>query len=148
MNMNERPDWNDYFMDILDALKLRGTCPRRQCSALIIDERHHLLSSGYNGGPSGIANCFESPCGGQDDEKGDTRNCIALHAEENAVLHLEGNARNAHTMYCTNLPCFHCSKIVAQTSIIKVIYRDDYADKRGLDLLNKKGLEIIQYQKN
>lgn len=132
-------------MDILDSLKLRGTCPRRQCSALIIDERHILLSTGYNGSPSGIANCFESPCGGQDDEKGDTRNCIALHAEENAILHLEGNSRYAHTMYCTNLPCFHCAKIICHSEIKVVIYREDYADKRGLNLLQQKGIEIYQY---
>ena len=141
-----RPNWDNYFIDILDSLKLRSTCPRRQCSALIVDERHVLLSTGYNGTPSGIENCIDSPCGGQDDETGDTRNCAALHAEENAVLHLEGNARNAHTMYCTNLPCFHCAKIICQTTIKQIVFREDYADKRGLELMKKKGLSIKRYK--
>ncbi|MBS3914825.1 MAG: hypothetical protein KG003_10010 [Bacteroidetes bacterium] len=126
-------------------MKERGTCPRRQCSALITDDKFHILSTGYNGAPSGIDNCIEHPCGGQDDEKGDTRNCIALHAEENAVLHLEGNSRFAHYLYCTNLPCFHCAKIISQSSVKVVIYEEDYADKRGLDLLIKKGTLVFQY---
>ena len=143
-----RPNWNDYFMDMLDAIRLRGTCPRRQCSALIADERYILLATGYNGAPSGIDNCMDVPCGGQDDEKGDTRNCIALHAEENAILHLEGNSRNAHIMYTTNLPCFHCAKIICQSSIKIIIYREDYADLRGANLLDQKGIDVVKYQNN
>ncbi len=138
----ERPNWDEYFLKLLETLRLRGTCPRRQCSALIVDEKHNLLSTGYNGSPRGIVHCIDHPCGGQDDKPGDVSNCIALHSEENAVLQLGVSDTRMSTMYCTNKPCFHCAKIICQTSIIRVVFLEDYADNRGAQLLRRKGIRL------
>lgn len=139
-----RPNWDEYFLSMLKILALRGTCPRRQCSALIVDQKNNLLSTGYNGAPRGLEHCIDSPCGGQDDTPGDVSNCIALHSEENAVLQLGVHDERMRTMYCTNKPCFHCAKIICQTTIVRVVFLEDYADKRGEVLLDRAGILVEQ----
>lgn len=140
-----RPNWNEYYLNMLSAIKLRGTCPRRQCAALIVDEKYNLLSTGYNGAPRGIPHCIDTPCGGEGDTPGDVSNCVAVHSEENAVLQLGVSDSRMKIMYCTNKPCFHCAKIICQTEIVKVVFLYDYADQRGEQLLKQKGVKIWQW---
>jgi dCMP deaminase len=56
-----RPSWDEYFMNIAGVVKTRGNCLRRQVAAVIVKE-HRIISTGYNGTPSGVRNCFEGGC--------------------------------------------------------------------------------------
>ena len=60
-NSKTRPDWDTYFMDIAHVVKRRSNCSRRDVAALIVKDRR-IISTGYNGTPSGIKNCFEGGC--------------------------------------------------------------------------------------
>lgn len=134
-----------YWMGIVDALKARGTCPRRQTSALIVDNDNHIVSTGYNGPPKGMPHCIDDPCEGVGDESGDSSRCVAVHAEANAILQASERIRYASIMYCSTQPCFECSKLIAQTRIGLVIYGEPYPDPRGENVLQKCNITSIRY---
>ena len=123
-------------MRMLPLVKSRASCPRRQTGAIITDGKHRLISTGYNGPPSGLDNCTEVPCPGADDVTGDTRFCIALHAEHNAIYFAGDRRESAHTLYCTTQPCTKCCLEILQTPIKRVLYLEEYPDKQGIGLLH------------
>ena len=105
-------------------------CKRRKVGA--------LLSDGYNGTPSG----FENVC---EDENGVTKPYV-LHAEANAITKVakSGNSSAGATLYVTASPCVECSKLIIQSGITRVVYRDEYRLTDGVDLLRRAGIEVEQ----
>lgn len=124
--LDSRPSWDVYFMSLLPVIKSRASCSRRQVGAVIVDVHHNLISTGYNGPPTGLPNCTENPCGGQNDQSGDNTNCMALHAEHNAIYYAGDRKSEAHTLYCTTEPCDKCALEILQTPIKRVIYQTPY----------------------
>ena len=57
----DRPDWDEYFMEIAEVIKKRSTCLRRQVGAVIVKDKR-ILATGYNGVPSGIEHCGVRGC--------------------------------------------------------------------------------------
>ena len=137
--MPERPDWDTYWLMLLPGVRARASCPRRQVGAIIVDTYNKILSTGYNGPPSGLPNCTEHPCEGAMEEKGKTQLCIALHAESNAIFFAGDNIRYADTLYCTTKPCMKCCLEILRTPITKVVYLEDYPDDSGVTLLRRAG---------
>ena len=111
-------------------------CERKKVGALIVKDRM-IISDGYNGTPTG----FENPC---EDEEGYTK-WYVLHAEANAILKVANSTQSCKgaTLYITLSPCQHCSKLIHQAGIIKVVYANEYKDVSGLDFLRKAGVELI-----
>ena len=138
-----RPDIDTYWINLTIGASMRATCPRRKVGSIITDIDGHILANGYNGPPKGIPNCIENPCGGHDEVT--VENCIAIHAEQNAILQLGERIRYAHTLYTTTFPCFTCAKLICQTSIKRVIFVEDYPDTRGKRLFDAKGVEVTQH---
>jgi dCMP deaminase len=56
-----RPSWEDYFMDIAMLVAKRSTCLRRAVGAIIVKDKR-ILSTGYNGAPTGVRHCVEVGC--------------------------------------------------------------------------------------
>lgn len=56
-----RPSWDEYFMEIAHVVAKRSNCSRRHVGA-VIEKSNHFLSSGYNGTPHGVKNCYEGGC--------------------------------------------------------------------------------------
>ena len=110
-------------------------CKRRQVGALLVKDRM-IISDGYNGTPSG----FENIC---EDENGVTKPYV-LHAEANAITKVakSGNSSAGATLYVTASPCMECSKLIIQSGIKRVVYRDEYRLTDGIDLLRKAGVEV------
>lgn len=138
-----RPNRREYFLSMLKLTASRSTCIRRAVGAIITDKEGHVLSTGYNGVVRDADHCTDVPCAGANDRPGETSNCMAVHAEQNALLQCT-NLRSAHTLYCSCAPCFICAKMIANTDIAVVICETDYADKRGHQVLFDRGcyLEI------
>lgn len=135
-----RDNRDTYFVKMLDQVCSRSTCVRRSVGAIITDERGRILSTGYNGPPSGFDHCTqETPCPGAFDIKGDTRRCMAVHAEQNALLQC-WRLDLAHTIYVSVTPCFVCAKMILQTPIKRVISIAPYAGDGGEELLLSKNL--------
>jgi len=141
----QRPDWDQYFMDIAQVVAARGNCSRRQVAAVIGKDRR-IISTGYNGTPRGIKNCFEGGCPrcNSDAPSGhDLGSCVCSHAEENAIVQAayHGISVKDATLYTTFSPCLLCSKMIINSGIKEVVYHQEYtiADQ-AFALLREAGI--------
>jgi len=137
-----RPDWDTYFMNIAAVVKTRGNCIRRQVAAVIVRDRR-IISTGYNGTPSGIRNCYEGGCprcAGNSPSGSDLGECICAHAEENAIIQAAnyGVALKGATLYSTESPCLICAKMIISAGIKKVIYENEYHHNKQVKALFKQ----------
>lgn len=126
----KRPDWDEYFMDIAHVVSKRANCCRRKVAAIIVSDRR-IISSGYNGTPRGIANCFEGGCPrcASDASSGENLGeCICAHAEENAIVQAayHGISVRDSSLYCILSPCLMCTKMIINAGIREVIYETEY----------------------
>ncbi|MDP4179829.1 MAG: cytidine/deoxycytidylate deaminase family protein [Bacillota bacterium] len=143
-----RPAWDDYFMDIVDLIKSRSTCVRRQVGALIVKDKR-ILATGYNGAPTGCKHCSEIGClrdelkipSGQRHEL-----CRAIHAEQNAIVQAanSGVSVNGGTLYVTIQPCVLCAKMAINAGIKKIVFRGDYPDELSMELLKEAGIRVVR----
>jgi dCMP deaminase len=114
-------------------------CKRKQVGAIIVRDKM-IISDGYNGTPSGFENCCE-------DELGLTQ-WYVLHAEANAILKVARSTQTCDnaTLYITLSPCKECSKLIHQSGIKRVVYKNGYRDTSGIDFLVKAGIEVAQIE--
>jgi dCMP deaminase len=125
-----RPDWDTYFLNIAEAVATRADCRRAQHGAVIV-KNNRIISTGYNGSPPGGKSCLagECPRGLLSQEQlahlsADYTNCIALHAETNAVAFASGADTAGATIYIAggHAPCDMCSKLLSAAGITRVVY--------------------------
>ncbi|NLG89125.1 MAG: cytidine deaminase [Clostridiaceae bacterium] len=145
-----RPTWDEYFMDIVELVKKRSTCMRRQVGALIVKDKR-ILATGYNGAPVGCKHCAEIGC--LRDELGIPSGqrheiCRAAHAEQNAIAQAaySGTSVKGGIMYVTTQPCVLCAKLIINAGIIKVVFNGDYPDKLAMELFQEAGVRIVKYE--
>jgi dCMP deaminase len=145
---NQRPGWDQYFMDIADLVSKRSTCLRRAVGAVIVKDRR-VLATGYNGAPSGLRHCLDVGClreqlGVPSGERHEL--CRGLHAEQNAIIQaaLHGVSVNGSTLYCTNHPCIICAKMIINAGIIAVVIKSQYMDKLSEDILKEASIRVVQ----
>ena len=114
-------------------------CERKQVGAIIVKDKM-IISDGYNGTPTG----FENIC---EDEDHNTK-WYVLHAEANAILKVASSTQSCHgaTLYITLSPCKDCSKLIHQSGIKRVVYRNAYKDLTGVKFLEKAGVEIVHLE--
>lgn len=129
-NPTQRPEWDEYFMDIAHVVSKRGNCSRRKVAAVIVSDRR-IISTGYNGTPRGIENCFEGGCprcAGDAPSGKALGECICAHAEENAIVQAayHGIAVRKSTLYCMLSPCLMCTKMIINAGIKEVVYETEY----------------------
>ena len=124
-----RPNWDTYFMRLARLASKRSNCMKRQVGCVIV-YNNRIVSTGYNGTPSGIKNCKDGGCSrcNMNSPSGvhlDT--CLCIHAEDNALLEA-GKPRlpQQSKLYCTLFPCVSCSKKIVQMGIAEIIYDIDY----------------------
>ncbi|MBQ6244726.1 MAG: dCMP deaminase family protein [Bacteroidales bacterium] len=127
--------FDDKYMQMAAIWATNSYCKRRQVGALLVKDRM-IISDGYNGTPSG----FENIC---EDENGVTKPYV-LHAEANAISKIakSGNSAEGATLYVTASPCLECAKLIIQSGIRRVVYRDEYRLTDGVDLLRRAGIEV------
>ena len=143
-----RPTWEEYFMDITRLVAKRATCLRRQVGAvLVVDKR--LLATGYNGAPSGLAHCLEVGCLREKNQipSGERHElCRGLHAEQNVIIQaaFHGIRIQGATLYCTNLPCVICTKMIINAGIKEIVYESGYADDLSREMLLEARIPVRQ----
>ena len=122
------------YLEMAQIWAQNSYCKRRKVGALLVKDRM-IISDGYNGTPSG----FENIC----EEDGVTKPYV-LHAEANAITKVakSGNSSQGATLYVTASPCLECSKLIIQSGIRRVVYRDEYRLTDGIDLLRRAGIEV------
>ena len=125
------------YLQMAEVWAQNSYCKRRKVGALLVKDRT-IISDGYNGTPSG----FENIC---EDENGVTKPYV-LHAEANAITKVakSGNSSAGATLYVTASPCMECSKLIIQSGITRVVYRDAYRLMDGIELLKRAGIDVEQ----
>ena len=131
MIKKERPTWDRYFMDIAHVVATRSNCSRRQVAAVIVKDQR-IISTGYNGTPRGVKNCFDGGCprcSGKVKSGTHLDECLCTHAEQNAICQAAyyGVAIAGSTIYITISPCLTCAKLIINAGIKEVVYGGDYA---------------------
>ena len=117
-----RPDWDTYFMRIAQVVGERSTCDRAHVGCvLVVDKR--ILTTGYNGSPTGQKHC---------DDVGHLLvdgHCVrTIHAETNAIIQaaLHGVSTKGATCYVTHYPCLNCTKALINAGITRLVYETAY----------------------
>lgn len=147
--MEQRPSWPEYFMQITRLVARRSTCLRRQVGAVIVKDKN-ILTTGYNGTPSGITHCSETGCLRQRLQvpSGERHElCRGLHAEQNAIIQAAKHGVNiaGGTLYCTNTPCIICTKMIINAGLTEVVYDDGYPDQLSLEMLAEAGISVSAF---
>lgn len=120
-----------YYAEMARLVARRASCARRQVGCILVDERGHVLSTGYNGPARGVPNCIDTPCRGATCESGQGLElCEAVHAEQNALLQCR-DVDQIHACFVTTEPCAHCAKLLLNTGCQMVIYGDPYPQGGG-----------------
>lgn len=127
-----RLDNSSYFMSMAWLASLRGTCPRRQVGAILVNKRKHIIATGYNGPAAGVPHCLDTGgehdrrCRGADAPSGTGLDlCEAIHAEMNALLQCK-DVHDIEAIYTTAAPCPHCLKLLMNTSCKTVYFHQEY----------------------
>ncbi len=134
----QRPEWDQVWMEFACSIAKRSYDPRHQVGAVIVaSDMTQVLSVGYNGNYSGGPNEVESDIPG---ESG------MLHAEINALLKCDYNNPKDKVMYITLSPCRMCAKAIINSGITEVVYKEEYRDLSGVCLLQSCGVKTRQYK--
>lgn len=148
--MNNRPDWDTYFMEITKIVATRSSCLHRQVGAILVRDKR-ILTTGYNGAPAGMAHCLELG-GCLRDKMGFASGegheyCRALHAEQNAVIQaaVTGLSIQGSTLYCTHSPCSLCARILIGAGIQRIVFEGHYPDDFALALLKEANVQLERY---
>lgn len=165
MDMKEK--FKYAFMDCADRFAQLSSARRAQVGAIIVKD-NRIVSIGYNGMPSGWDNNCEEEIRWNDvphmreeykkqgatlheSPHGSTWSKLktkqeVLHAETNAIAKMaqSGESCKDAVLFCTHEPCMDCAKLIFQSGIRHVIYKNSYnADKgSGLDFLEKSGCNV------
>ena len=140
-NIDKQTVLDRRYLDMASIWAGNSYCTRRKVGALIVKDKM-IISDGYNGTPSGFPNVCE-------DSNGDTFRYV-LHAEANAITKVaqSNNSSIDSTLYVTTSPCLECSKLIIQAGIRRVVFRELYRLRDGLDLLEAAGVETVWLPEN
>lgn len=144
----KRPEWDKYFISIAKAVSARATCLRRKFGAVITKD-NVIVSTGYNGAPSGMKDCLEvGECTRKElkvppGERYEL--CYGIHAEVNAIIRASRDELKGSTIYiwgvddkdteCFSEPCMMCKRIILNAGIARVVYSDG---KNGFVVVDPK----------
>ncbi len=142
--------WDEYFMEVCRAVAKRATCDRGR-SGCVIAKDNQILVTGYVGSPAGLPHC---------DEVGHlmrkalhldgsiTQHCVrTVHAEQNAICQAAklGISLEGATLYCTHQPCSICAKIIVNSGIKRIVYREGYPDEFAMKILSEADILVERY---
>ncbi|MBC8493091.1 MAG: dCMP deaminase family protein [Chloroflexi bacterium] len=141
----KRPSWDEYFMTIAYDVASRSNCLRRSVGAVIVKGRN-IISTGYNGTPIGVQDCFDGGCPRcQSDAPSHTGydTCICVHAEENAIAFAarHGTQADESVMYTTLRPCLGCLKLCVQAGIREIVYSEGFQYEEELEVVYRQLVE-------
>ena len=125
------------YLKMAEVWATNSYCRRMQVGCLIVKNKS-IISDGYNGSPTGFPNECE-------DENNQTLPYI-LHAEANAITKLAKSTQSSEggTLYVTVSPCFECSKLIIQSGIKRLVFKDVYRKRESIKFLYDAGIEIVR----
>jgi len=138
----ERVSWETYFMNIAKEVSTRSTCDRKHVGAVIVRDKT-LLSTGYNGSIKGLPHCNEAGC-----EMVDGHCIRTSHAEANAIVQAAKNGVkiDGSEIYVTASPCYNCFKLIANSGIKIIFYKEFYRDQRIKERAKEVGIKLVSLE--
>ena len=140
----KRIDTDEYFLKIASVVAERSTCRRHHIGAVAVKDKH-ILTTGYNGAPSGRKDCLELGC--LRDEmnipSGERQEiCRGIHAEQNVIIQasLHGVSLEGSTIYSTHTPCRMCAKMLVNARIKRFVTFGKYNDEIFVNLFKDENL--------
>jgi dCMP deaminase len=149
MKRNNYISWDEYFMGVAELSAKRSKDPKTQVGACIINPNNkHILSIGYNGLPHGMED--DSITWEDDNDFLVSKHTYVVHAEANAILNASTNLEGS-SMYVTMFPCNECAKLLVQSGIKELIYKDDKflykpQGQASKHILKQGGVHIKKYK--
>lgn len=138
--MAMKPKFVKAFMKAAEVFAELSSAQRLQVGCVIVKD-NRIISIGYNGMPSGWDNVCEH------EEHGElTTKPEVLHAETNAIAKVAQSSESSvgATLFCTHAPCLGCAKLIHQSGITTVYYRDKYKTNEGLKFLQDCSIIVQQ----
>lgn len=136
----------------LAGAQIFSTCAKRQYMAIVLSPEGRVVGTGYNGAPPGIPHCSDGFCPRAQEGTPSGMsygNCIAVHAEANALMYSNRSDRRGGTLVINGQPCWDCGKLIAGSGLARVVLIEDptYADgPRVNELLERSGLTLIRME--
>ena len=119
----------------------RSTCRRRQVGCVLVNSDNHVVATGYNGVPTHFTHCLDVPCEGATAVSGDLlEKCLAVHAEQNALLQLRSD--DWLTAYLTVTPCITCAKMLANSRVKRIVANCEYTQSMAVEILKKAKIQV------
>lgn len=126
-----RPVWDEHFLSLAKTAALRADCRRSRVGAIVVTPDNQVAGEGYNGSQPGDVSCLAGNC-----ERGrlsyedcpansDYGNCIAVHAEQNAVENAQRSGLPFSKVYTSRKPCSDCVAFCQANGVAKIIWRED-----------------------
>ena len=155
----------DAYMDVAERFAQLSSAQRLHVGAIVVkDDR--IISIGYNGMPSGWDNTCEEAVetmadnpwhdyaqlkeNGWDYQNGSyvklKTKPEVLHAESNAIAKLARSSESGDgaTIFITHAPCIDCAKLIYQSGIATVYYKNDYRSTQGIKFLERSNIWIVK----
>ena len=143
-----RPSWDEYFMSIAIITASRSSCLKFHTGAIIVKD-NKIISTGYNGNPSGVISCYEQCFCNKEKAninllKKGSGHCLAAHGEANAILQTERDKTKDAKMYSLLFPCNECTKLIINSGIKELIYLFDYKEEvpKAKEMLETAGIKF------
>ncbi|MCL2374670.1 MAG: cytidine/deoxycytidylate deaminase family protein [Treponema sp.] len=145
-----RPTWDEYFMEVCDAISKRATCDRGR-SGCVIAKNNQILVTGYVGAPAGLPHCDDA--GHQfkkmlHEDDSVTTHCVrTVHAEQNAICQAArlGISVERATLYCRMTPCRTCAMLIINCGIGRVMCQRRYHDAADSEAMLKAAGIALEY---
>lgn len=145
-----KPKFIDYYMKVAELTSTLSYAKRLQVGSVIV-KGNKILATGYNGMPSGWDNECETVEIVEIDEKFSKQLVTkqeVLHSETNAIAKVSASTESSEgaAMFCTHAPCINCAKLIYQSGINSLYYRNTYRDTSGIEFLEKSGVVVTKYE--
>ena len=145
--------WDKRFVNMAYVVAGWSSCYKenRQVGSVIVRDKR-ILTTGYNGASSGLVSCKEKgECLRQKlGIASGTRHelCYAVHAEQNAIIQAAkmGISVDGATLYVTHQPCAICTKMIINSGIKRIVYREGYPDEFSRQLLDESGILVEKFE--
>lgn len=151
--IDERPSWDEIWLEQACVMAKRSRCDRAQVGAVIVAHDQTVISTSYNGAPRGLP--VEGTCTnwcprarGEGTPSPTYDDCHAAHAEANAIARADYSRMQGSTLYASTSCCKGCAKLLANSGIIRVVFKHEegrgYRNwEKTVDFMRECGLEVV-----
>ena len=145
--MATQQELDKVYMSCAENIATLSHARRKKVGCILVTPENITILS-YNGNPSGWDNNCEYEEVTDDPHFEPVTFLVSkptvIHAELNAILHAarQGVSIRGSTLYTTLSCCEACSAMIAQAGVKRVVYKEEYRDRSGINLLKEHDIIV------